>query len=113
MGAMRYFLFLGLVLAACGGTPTGSCNVNSTSQGGYCQEYTAEADVLAVYQSSCPQAGGVYSASACTRTGAVGGCRTTNASPQITITNWFYSASGATAQSVMQACDGSGTFVAP
>jgi hypothetical protein len=52
-----------------------------------------------------------YSAGACSRDGAVGGCRLTEAAG--TLTTWFYTA-GQTAAEIQQQCTASnGTFVSP
>src|SRR5689334_753859 len=110
---MHWLVMLGLLGAGCGGdssTPTTSSNPGSnpppsaTAVVGscdqrtgnpsqpYCQEYTAPADLVAVYKSVCT---GTWSDAACPRQGTIGGC--TSASGQsmgLTLTNWFFPTAG-------------------
>jgi hypothetical protein len=95
---------------------TTSCDFQGNASLGYCQEYTATPDILKPYEDACKSSAGTYAASACSHTGSVGGCKSTTASPAITITNWFYSKSGMTNDTVMSSCSASGngaTYVAP
>ena len=84
----------------------GSCTVAAG-----CIEY-ANYPSTAGAQTACTQNGGTFSSSACSRSGAVGGCRQMVSS--LCNTTWYYTSSGLSAAQVQAACSASGTtFVSP
>jgi hypothetical protein len=115
----RWFLPVALLWGAgCGSSaePIGSCDYRKTGMPAqqYCQEYQASASVIATYRGTCPQ--GAWGDSACPRQSALGGCRTSEASLGLTVTNWFYQGGPyASAEVVKMSCaaDGKSMYVAP
>lgn len=86
----------------------GSCDSRAAS--GSCTEHAGyDMATLGVLQSGCASSMGTWSASACPRTGAVGGCRTTSGGS--TDTQWAYQGDAAMLRSFCAM--GGGTFVSP
>ena len=113
----RALAFAALLLACNGSSSTssdmamtpvlGSCDLRTA--GNYCQDYLM-VPAIQPYKDNCTASGGVWSDSACVRTGALGGCKPKDGSG----INWFFAGSYPDSAAVKSACEGSGdTFVTP
>jgi hypothetical protein len=80
-----------------------------------CREYEGfDATALEMEQSDCLQGAtpGGWAEAHCSRTDALGGCRTTNGTMSVTL--WSYPGGGSTVQNVMNTCAvAMGTYVSP
>jgi hypothetical protein len=110
---MRTLLLLGLVIAGCGGSTSGSgvsgsCDTQSVNYA--CIDYEGPADIIAAYKNAC--SGGTWKAgTGCSHAGAVGGCRASDSTLKLTYTTWQYPPQ--TVDAVKQACQSPDVFVAP
>jgi hypothetical protein len=81
----------------------------TTAGGDGCVEYGTANQEL---QTTCTNEGGTHATAACSRTGAVGGCRQGGGGG--CVTTWWYASSGVTTEQVQLICSQTGgTFVSP
>lgn len=97
----------------CGAPAVGSCD--QTSPEHLCTDYDGGSVLLGMAESSCTSMGGTWSATPCSHTASLGGCRSTPSSCVTTI-GWYYEGGSVLdAATLMSACDTAapGSYVAP